>query len=76
MQAELNAWIQNYVLLDSNASQEQKARFPLREAEILVKEVPGKPGAFEAKANLRPHFQLDELNVSLSLVARLPSSAK
>jgi type VI secretion system protein ImpC len=27
-------------------------------------------------AYLRPHFQLDELNVSLRLVAELPSAAK
>ena len=28
----LNRWLTQYVLLDDNASQEQKAQFPLREA--------------------------------------------
>ena len=32
----------------------------------------GKPGAYRAVAFLRPHFQLDELGVSLRLVADLP----
>ncbi len=72
----LNRWISNYVLLDDNASQEMKAKYPLREARIDVSEVPGKPGAYRAVSFLKPHFQLDELSVSLRLVADLPPPAK
>lgn len=72
----LNRWIAQYVLLDDNATQEAKAQFPLREASIQVSEVPGKPGIYRAVAFLRPHFQLDELSVSLRLVAELPAAAK
>lgn len=71
-QTFLNTWIANYVLLDDTAPQEHKAKFPLREARIEVTEIAGKPGAYTAVAYLRPHFQLDEINVSLRLVARLP----
>jgi type VI secretion system protein ImpC len=69
----LNEWISHYVLLDDFASQDQKAKFPLREARIEVTEIAGKPGAYNATAYLRPHFQLDELTVSLRLVAKLPA---
>jgi type VI secretion system protein ImpC len=69
----LNRWITHYVLLDDMASQEMKAKFPLREARIEVSEIPGKPGAYTAVAFLRPHFQLEELAVSLRLVAKLPA---
>ncbi len=72
----LNRWLMNYVLLDDNASQEQKAQFPLREAYVQVSEVPGRPGVYRAVSFLRPHFQLDELSVSLRLVAELPKSTK
>lgn len=72
----LNTWISQYVLLDDNASQERKAQFPLREARIEVAEIPGKPGAYKSVAFLRPHYQLDELSVSLRLVAELPKSAR
>jgi type VI secretion system protein ImpC len=72
----LNRWISNYVLLDDNASQEMKAKYPLREARIDVSEVPGKPGVYRAVSFLKPHFQLDELSVSLRLVADLPPPAK
>ncbi|MCS0616164.1 type VI secretion system contractile sheath large subunit [Massilia kyonggiensis] len=71
----LNRWLTQYVLLDDNASQEQKAQFPLREASVQVQEVPGRPGVYRAVSFLRPHFQLDELSVSLRLVAELPASA-
>jgi type VI secretion system protein ImpC len=69
----LNRWITNYVLLDDNASQTAKAQYPLREARIDVSEVRGKPGVYRAVAFLKPHFQLDELTVSLRLVAELPA---
>ncbi len=72
----LNRWISNYVLLDDDASQEAKASNPLREARVDVYEIPGKPGAYKAVAYLKPHFQLDELTVSLRLVAELPPPAK
>jgi type VI secretion system protein ImpC len=72
----LNTWISNYVLLEDSASQEACARFPLREARIEVAEVAGKPGVYTAIAFLRPHFQLDEINISLRLVARVPTAGK
>ena len=72
----LNQWISQYVLLDDNAGQAAKSKFPLREARVEVAEIPGKPGAYRAVAFLKPHFQLDELSVSLRLVADLPAPAK
>ncbi len=72
----LNQWIQLYVTPDDTASQYVKASHPLREAKIEVAEVPGKPGVYRAVAFLRPHFQLDELSISLRLVAELPASAR
>lgn len=72
----LNRWITQYVLENDVAPAAQKAKYPLREARIDVSEVPGKPGAYRAVAFLRPHFQLDELAVSLRLVADLPQPAK
>jgi len=71
----LNRWISGYVLENDVAPQSQKAKYPLREARVDVSEVPGKPGVYRAVAFLRPHFQLDELSVSLRLVADLPKPA-
>jgi type VI secretion system protein ImpC len=71
----LNRWIQNYVA-PTNAPASMKAKCPLAEARIDVVEVPGKPGVYRAIAFMKPHFQLDELSVSMRLVADLPAAAK
>jgi type VI secretion system protein ImpC len=72
----LQDWIRQYVTEDTEASQLTKSKFPLREARIEVSEITGKPGAYKAVAFLKPHFQLDELTVSLRLVSELPPPAK
>jgi type VI secretion system protein ImpC len=72
----LNQWIMHYVTPDDTASPAIKAQYPLRDAKVEVAEIPGKPGCYKAIAFLRPHFQLDELTVSLRLVAELPASAR
>jgi type VI secretion system protein ImpC len=70
----LNRWIQNYVAV-ADAPPMMKAKCPLSEARIDVVEVPGKPGVYRAVAFMRPHFQLDEIAVSMRLVAELPPPA-
>lgn len=69
----LNDWISQYVLLDDNAPQEIKAAYPLRAAQVVVTEIAGKPGVYNATVFLKPHFQLEELNTSIRLVAELPA---
>ncbi len=71
----LNRWISNYVNTNEKAGPESKAKFPLREAKIEVKEIPGKPGAYNAVAYLRPWLQLEELTTSMRMVARIPQKA-
>ncbi|MBV9879082.1 MAG: type VI secretion system contractile sheath large subunit [Gemmatirosa sp.] len=73
-EAFLNGWINQYVALE-NAPPMIKSRKPLSEARIDVMEVPGKPGVYRAVAFLKPHYQLDELSVSMRLVAELPPPA-
>ncbi|MEH3086497.1 MAG: type VI secretion system contractile sheath large subunit [Xylophilus ampelinus] len=75
VEEHLNRWIRQYVVEDDNATQETKAVYPLREASVQVAELPGKPGTYRAISFIRPHFQLDQLSVSLRLVAELPGSS-
>jgi type VI secretion system protein ImpC len=72
----LNRWISKYVVSSEDAGMELKAKHPLKEARVEVAEIKGKPGCYRAVAFLKPHFQLDELSVSLRLVADLPPPAK
>jgi type VI secretion system protein ImpC len=75
IQRFLNDWINNYVVVNDDVGFEMKAKNPLKEARVEVVEIPGKPGAYRAVAFLRPHFQLDELSMSMRLVADLPAAA-
>jgi type VI secretion system protein ImpC len=71
-EAWLNTWISNYVNSSPDASPDMKARYPLAEASVEVKEVPGEPGVYSAIARLRPWLQMEELTASLRLVAKIP----
>ena len=74
MQKYLQKWIMNYVDGSPDISSETvKARKPLRAAEVRVEEVEGNPGYYNARFYLRPHYQLEGVNVSLRLVSKLPS---
>jgi type VI secretion system protein ImpC len=72
----LNRWIRNYVNASDKPDPVMKAKFPLREAKITVKEIPGKPGSYNAIAYLRPWLQMEELTTSLRMVARIPQMAQ
>lgn len=76
MEKFLNNWIADYVVTDPDASQEVKARYPLAAAEVVVEDVPGNPGYYTSRFALRPHYQLEGLSASLSLVTQLPSARK
>src|SRR5437588_8128737 len=72
----LNSWISNYVIPNpEDAGDDLKARCPLAEARVEVREVKGKPGWYEAVAWLRPHFQLETLTTSMRLVAEVPKKS-
>jgi type VI secretion system protein ImpC len=68
----LNNWIKRYVNANELAGPESKSRYPLRDARVEVREVPGRPGAYNAIAYMRPWLQLEELTTSLRMVARIP----
>lgn len=72
MENWLNRWIQNYVNGDVAGNQEKRAKYPLAEAKISVKEIPGQPGSYNAVAWLRPWLQMEELTTSLRMVAKIP----
>ncbi|MBS0422972.1 MAG: type VI secretion system contractile sheath large subunit [Proteobacteria bacterium] len=77
MQDWLQSWINNYVEPNpATASEIDKAKKPLANAEVVVEEIEGNPGYYTSKFYLRPHYQLEGLTVSLRLVSRLPSEKK
>jgi len=69
----LDKWIKNYINSDPSSGQAMRAKYPLRAAQIEVKEVPGAPGSYHAIAHLQPWLQMEELTASLRLVAKIPA---
>ena len=68
----LSDWLSQYVLLSETSSQELKSSYPLAESSVIVEDDEQKPGAYRAIIYLKPHFQMEELTISLRLVARIP----
>lgn len=74
MQRWLQSWILKYVDGDpAHSSESVKAMKPLAAAEVVVEDIEGNPGYYNARFYLRPHYQLEGLTASLRLVSKLPS---
>ncbi|MEW4530020.1 type VI secretion system contractile sheath large subunit [Maioricimonas sp. JC845] len=72
----LNQWISQYVIGNPSPTADQKAKYPLAEARVNVREVPGRPGVYNAIVHMRPWLQFEELTTSMRVVARIPSYAQ
>jgi type VI secretion system protein ImpC len=77
LQRRLQDWINHYVLADpSRAGETAKAQKPLAAAKVEVFADEENPGYYGARFFLRPHFQLEGMDIGLSLVSRLPSKTE
>ena len=75
-EAYLRSWLSRYTNSNEKGGPEMRARYPLREARVQVRERPEKPGHYLCVAHLRPHFQLDQMVSAVKLVTELgPSPA-
>ena len=69
--SEMNKWIKQYVSDMENPDSNTRAKKPFRKAQILVEAIRGQPGHFKVGIKLVPHFKLEGLDVTLSLVGNL-----
>lgn len=71
----LQTWINQYVDGDpKNSTEAVKAQKPLAAAKVEIFEDEENPGYYSAKFFLRPHFQLEGMDIGMSLVSRLPGA--
>ena len=70
-EAHLGRWLQNYITASDSAGPEVKAKYPLREAKVQVREQPDKPGTYNCIIHLRPHYQLDQMFMAVKLTSEL-----
>lgn len=74
IQDELNRWLKGLVTEMDKPSAEQVAKYPLRAAEVVVKDIEDNPGFFSVQTMIKPHFQIEGMDVSLSLVGKMPKA--
>jgi len=67
----LSEWLRKYTTSSDTAGPEDRAKYPLREAKVVVRERPDKPGCYNCVIHLRPHFQLDQMFMSMKLTTEL-----
>lgn len=73
LERELGNWIAGYVLASpSTASDREKALYPLAAAKVEIIEDEENPGYYMGRFFLRPHFQLEGMDIGMSLVSKLP----
>ncbi len=73
LQRWLQEWIMKYVDGDpKNSSEATKAKLPLADARVDVFPDEENPGYYAARFYLRPHYQLEGMDIGMSLVSRLP----
>lgn len=63
----LNDWLRGYVVGNSDASAEIKARYPLAGARVEISEMLGRPGFMNCVIHLQPHFQFDQVVTGFKL---------
>ncbi len=75
LQRELQSWISGYVHgAPQNASERDKALLPLAAAKVEVIADEENPGYYVGRFFLRPHFQLEGMDIGMSLVSKLPGA--
>jgi type VI secretion system protein ImpC len=70
LQFELSWWLANYTT-SNVANDTEMAKYPFKESEVIVEDVPGFAGWYRCKIQLVPHFKYMGADFTLSLVGKL-----
>ncbi|HEX8240433.1 MAG TPA: type VI secretion system contractile sheath large subunit [Allosphingosinicella sp.] len=75
LERDLSDWIMQYVDGSPELSSEAtKAKLPLKDAKIEIEPDMENPGYYRGKFMFVPHYQLEGMDIALSMVSRLPKS--
>ena len=74
LELELNNWVRGLVTEMTDPGDDLHASHPLRDAKVVVEDIEDNPGFFRVKLYAVPHFQVEGMDVSLSLVSQMPKA--
>jgi len=74
LELELNTWVKTLVTEMTDPGDDLQASHPLREAKVIVEDIEDNPGFFRIKLFIVPHFQIEGMDINLSLVSQMPKA--
>lgn len=74
LELELNTWVRGLVTEMTDPGDDLQASHPLRDAKVTVEDIEDNPGFFRVKLYAVPHFQVEGMDVNLSLVSQMPKA--
>ncbi len=74
LELELNTWVRGLVTEMTDPGDELQASHPLRDAKVIVEDIEDNPGFFRVRLFAIPHFQVEGMDVNLSLVSQMPKA--
>lgn len=74
LELELNNWVKGLVTEMTDPGDELQASHPLRDARVVVEDIEDNPGFFRVQLFAVPHFQVEGMDVNLSLVSQMPKA--
>ncbi|TKI02640.1 type VI secretion system contractile sheath large subunit, partial [Martelella alba] len=74
LELELNTWVRGLVTEMTDPGDDLQASHPLRDAKVVVEDIEDNPGFFRVKLFAVPHFQVEGMDVNLSLVSQMPKA--
>ncbi|KAB8309379.1 MULTISPECIES: type VI secretion system contractile sheath large subunit [Rahnella] len=74
LELELNNWVRTLVTEMTDPGDDLQASHPLRDAKVTVEDIEDNPGFFRVKLYAIPHFQVEGMDVNLSLVSQMPKA--
>lgn len=74
IEEELNRWLGGLVTQMPNPSPDIIAKYPLRSGRVTVHDIEENPGFYRVEMMIMPHFQIEGMDINLSLVGKMPKA--
>ena len=74
LELELNTWIRTLVTEMTDPGDELQASHPLHDGKVIVEDIEDNPGFFRVRLFAVPHFQIEGMDINLSLVSQMPKA--
>jgi type VI secretion system protein ImpD len=71
IELKLQNWLFSYSTANDDLPLELKARYPLRESRVEVREIAGRPGSYSCIIHLQPHYRVEQVAAKFRLSMKI-----